>query len=162
MKTETHITHRHEPGRTLSNRKKCVLPVLHSSVGRVIHLEGEAASRKRALKKRRPIKTKGSILTSSGSVKVQFPGLISYRVDTQAVGAADGERVVLVGKDDDIRHGVDSQGVVIGPENRADVQRQRSQMSLRQDGLHKLERRTTRSRRFHKYTSAWSKSIPTP
>lgn len=65
--------------------------------------------------------------------------MASYRIDAEAVGAADGERVVLVREDDDVRHGVDPQGVVVGPENRADVEREGSEVALGEDGLHKLQ-----------------------
>lgn len=73
-----------------------------------------------------------------------------YRVETQAVGAGDGERVVLVCEHDDVGHRVDPQGVVVGPENRTDVERKRSQVALGQDGLHKLERKRKRKRRKRK------------
>lgn len=65
---------------------------------------------------------------------------LSYRVDRKAVCAGDAERVVFVCKDDDIRDRVDTHRVVVRPEHRTDVQRQRSQVTLRQDGLNKLGR----------------------
>lgn len=54
----------------------------------------------------------------------------SYRVDTEAVRIFDDERVIFVCEDYDIWDRVDAQGVVICPEYRTDMQRQRSQMTL--------------------------------
>lgn len=54
----------------------------------------------------------------------------SYRVDTEAVCVSDAEGVVFVCEDDDVRYRVDSQGKVIGPEYRTDIQRQWSQVTL--------------------------------
>lgn len=65
-------------------------------------------------------------------------GSCSYRVEAEAVCIGDAEGIVFVCEDDDIRDGVDTQCVVVGPEHRTDVHRQRSQVALRQDGLHKL------------------------
>lgn len=54
----------------------------------------------------------------------------SYRVDTEAVCVSDAEGVVFVCEDNDVRYWVDSQGKVIGPEYRTDIQRQWSQVTL--------------------------------
>lgn len=63
----------------------------------------------------------------------------SYRVYAEAVGVGDGEGVVFVCDEQHVWHGVDPQGVVVGPVHGADVQRQRRQVRLRQDRLHKLQ-----------------------
>lgn len=70
---------------------------------------------------------------------------VSYRVDTEAVCVCDGERVVFVCEDYDVWDRVDTQGVVVRPEHRADIQRQGSQVTLRQDGLNKLGRKMTKA-----------------
>ena len=70
------------------------------------------------------------------SPKSGFP----YRVDAEAVSVGDAEGVVLVCKDDDVRHRVDPHGVVVGPEHGAHVQGQGRQVTLGEDRLHKLKR----------------------
>lgn len=65
---------------------------------------------------------------------------MSYRVNTEAVCVCDAEGVVFVGEDNDIRNWVDTQGVVIRPEHRTDIQRQWSQVTLGEDGFNKLGR----------------------
>lgn len=63
----------------------------------------------------------------------------TYRIDTQTVRVGDVERVVFVGKDDDVWHWVHSERIVICPIHWADVQGQGTQVALTQDGLHKLD-----------------------
>lgn len=54
----------------------------------------------------------------------------SYRVDAEAVGAGDSEGVVFVSDDEQVWHGINPQGVIVGPEHGADVQRQWGQVPL--------------------------------
>lgn len=63
---------------------------------------------------------------------------VSYRVETEAVSVGDVEGVVLVCENNDVRHRIDTQGIIVSPEYRTDVQRQWSQVTLGQDSLHKL------------------------
>lgn len=66
-------------------------------------------------------------------------GGAAHGVDAEAVAAGDSEGVVFVSSDQQVWQGINAQAVIVGPEHGADVERQRAQVALGQDGLHKLQ-----------------------
>lgn len=119
-------------------KNQLIPPVFNGSAGRVVNLKCEATFWKRTLLKNFKIK---NITEPILNVRVTVTYFSYYRIDTEAVCVSDAEGVIFVCKHNDIWDRVDSESIVESPEHRTDIQRQRREVTLSEDGLYKLVRR---------------------